>query len=161
MATSYEDEWLAWSWSVDQLDLTVTLQNKTVESLTLRWDLSSFTAVDGNTHHLVDRGIGYQDRRSPKPAVRLNPGSTRQESVYPPDWLYWEDGKIVEWRCQALFPRLPGIATKDRSRAERFARAQLGKTIAVTLPVEAPNQSREYTFVLAIRDYGLKRFVGT
>ena len=159
--TFFKDDWLVWNWSVGSRELSLTLQNRTDESLAVGWALARYTSVDGKQHRLIDRGVEYRDRNEPKPEVQLEPGSTRRDSVYPADYMHWQDNKVVEWRHTTLVPQLPGIATSDQAKAEEFARQQLGKTVAVMLPVKGPDGLREYTFVLVIHDYHVKRIIAS
>jgi hypothetical protein len=156
-----EDEWLSWDWDIGARKLGVTIQNRAATPVLVKWNLATFTAIDGATDRLIDHDVSFEDRSLPKHPVELEPGSSVEESLYPSNFLYWKKKKIVNWRCMALVPQMPGIAASEPAKAEEFARRQIGKGLRIMVPVEHGGESRSYTFVLVIKSYDIQRFLGT
>ena len=147
----FEDEWLVWNWSVSSHGrLRVKLKNRTAELITLRWDLASVRLMNEKVSPLVDLNVKYTDRKKPKPLVQLEPESTREESIYPSDFL----------SSDPFIPQLPGIVTISLKKANEFGLRQLGMSFTIILPVEGFAKTREYAFVMEIKEYHIKESIG-
>jgi len=147
----YEDDWLAWSWSINHETMVVDLTNRSPLTLHVDWIRGGLRTIDARQRSVAGRQSTTMIRSGEKIGEVLYPGDyalpdTVDRRALPVDWIV---------------PMMPGIATTDRQRAERFGREQIGKSLVVRVPVTSGEETRDYIFTVSVQDYRVEQIVGS
>jgi hypothetical protein len=138
--TAFADDWLWTQWVLTHRELEVRMSNTAPHTLRIVWETAEYVTVDGSKHRLRDRGVKRSERQRTKPSIWLEPGAEAVESAFSEPFQF-----LLPWQDFS-----------GRSRARKFGRSQVGKTVTVIFPVEAASESRRYRFRFKLKGFTLE-----
>lgn len=115
------------------------------------WDDTVFIDDGGVNHKVIHSGVKLIDRNTSQPPTLIARKGKIEDLVYPADNVHWREGFYGKhtslaggWDQKPIFPAAQfGSSNEELSTA---AKAQIGKTIEVLLPIQVDEQKYEYLF---------------
>jgi hypothetical protein len=83
----------------------IAIENKSDKVVTLLWDVSSFSPINGNSQRFVPEGTKYVDAKQSIPPVSIAPGSKYVKSFSSSDSFYYQSGEYGGWRDLPWIPK--------------------------------------------------------
>ena len=137
---TYRDRLLAASFSVQERQFEVALQNLSPKTLKILWEQASYTDHVNKPHRLMHGGVKMQDRNNPIPVQMIQPGETLKQMISPVTLVSYSQEKRT-YENRPLFP-----VDSD------LAQALKGRIFYLFLPVEMDRQIIPYNFRFQITD---------
>ena len=145
----FEDGLFRITWDVELARLPFVLENKTDQLIRIIWDEVIFVDLNGAPHKVMHRDIRYPVRGEPMNPTTIDPGETLEDYILAIHLAYQESD--ASWRED------PFLTPSRRATREELepARANIGRTFAVVLPLEFEGQTDEYVFTFRVTDVEL------
>lgn len=136
----YRDRLLAASFSVQERQFEVAIQNFSPKPLKILWEQASYGDYVNRQHRLMHSGVKMQDRSNPIPLQMIQPGEMLKQMIFPVDLVSYSQEKKA-YENKILFP-----VDSD------LAQALKGRVFYLFLPVEMDRQIIPYNFRFQITD---------
>ncbi len=136
----YRDRVLAASFSVQERQFEVAIQNFSPKPLKILWEQASYGDYVNRQHRLMHSGVKMQDRSNPIPLQMIQPGEMLKQMIFPVDLVSYSQEKKA-YENKILFP-----VDSD------LAQALKGRVFYLFLPVEMDRQIIPYNFRFQITD---------
>ena len=144
-----EDGLLRITWVVEEARLPFLLENKTDQPIRIIWDDAIFLDLNGAPHKVMHRDVRYEDRGETVGPTTIEPGEVREDFLLAIHLAYQLSD--ASWRED---PFLKPYRRATREELEP-ARANVGRTFVVVLPLEVQGDRHEYMFTFRVRDVEL------
>jgi hypothetical protein len=144
-----QDEDCLFAFHVRPGRISVSVSNKTEGALTLHAHGARHGAPDGVSRALVVVPTPWEG----EPPSEIGPGATEKVFLWPRDWLRsGHDGKPATWKADSpLDGELVGGGSSKREVLSN-ARADIGRSFEITLPVRVGQDERLYRFTFTVDD---------
>jgi hypothetical protein len=142
---TFEDSLVLVQWIPSDSDFSVTIRNRTDQTVKVIWDDAAFVDPDGISHRVMHGGVRFVKRsESQPPSVIVGKGMV-VDIIVPADFV----ALASEWR---VLPFLPTPHPDWDPRLFRAAaKASVGKTVQVLLPLEFEGVTNDYLFTFVVR----------
>ena len=128
-SNNFADDDVKVSFTLQEDNVSFTIQNKTSEAMKCIWDESSFIDINGNSKRVYHEGVRNVDRNAPQTPTIIPPNTSITDTIVPTENVDWG---YNNWIYKPLFPGLPD--------------AYIGKTFGVFLTLIKGGKEKNYTF---------------
>jgi hypothetical protein len=155
----FEDGMARVLWAFRGTQMAFSLENKTEHSIKIPWDQAAFIDESGRGHRVMHAGVKFDDREKPQAPSVVVPKGLLKDIVAPTDYVHWREGTrhaADGWEEKCLLPDFDvhGSSLKGGYATfadfESAAKAKVGKTIQVLLPLEIGDVVNDYIFAFRI-----------
>lgn len=150
---SYEDDYIAISWYVDDRQFNFELLNKSNHTIMINWDDISYVDYNGRTIRVMHAGVKYIDKNASQPSTMLPKGAILSDVLIPTNNIKYNDGMFVGWSEGKLIPSL----YEDKKEIESLTSQYIGKTLTILMPLYIKNVQNDYIFTFSIDSYELPK----
>jgi hypothetical protein len=139
---SFEDAALGFKFSIDPKGIACSIRNKTVDPVSVNWNVVSYVDASGDAHKVIHSGVRLVDKEAPQTPSLIPPTARINETIFPTDYVVSGSSGLSE---EPLWPNT-GYVSKDQSHLKGLE----GSTFSVFMPIEVGGKTKNYSFVFKI-----------